>query len=310
MIIKTILYVIFIIFLVVAGFYIYYLFPGEEVELVVEENNQSIKEFIDYGTTPVLYENLRFKESRISYFIENTCSKKRKDSVKEAFSIFEDKVGNINFYEVNFEGAEIRVRCSNEEIELEDSLVAAGEGGPSTIIDNGEFKVIENANILLYKDQKCDKPVVEIHEIGHVLGFNHSSNENNIMYPVSKCGQELDSNTIRILRELYAIESLGDAYIEYLSARKSGSRLDFDIVVKNIGLKKIDNLKLEIEANGRMIKEIDLDDLEVGYSRTLNATNLRLFSRNIKEINFVLDKDNLIREINEENNIKTVKVSS
>ena len=40
-----------------------------------------------------------------------------------------------------------------------------------------DFKTIEKGKIALFKESKCEYPVVELHEISHVFGFDHIDNK-------------------------------------------------------------------------------------------------------------------------------------
>ena len=63
--------------------------------------------------------------------------------MEEAFSILHQKMEVISFYETKESDAEIIVDCSNDFEKLEGNLFAAGEGGPSKIINTSQFKVIK-----------------------------------------------------------------------------------------------------------------------------------------------------------------------
>jgi len=155
------------------GFF-YQSFPREAVELKVSEIIPEPIELIDYGAVPVFAENLRFNHNKISYFIEADCAGPRREAMVSAFALFSSEMGIISFYEVSVD-ADIDVGCSDDYIPLGEHLFAAGEGGPSRIINTSNFKTIEKGKISLYDDPRCDKPVVEIHELCHVFGFDHSS---------------------------------------------------------------------------------------------------------------------------------------
>ena len=265
---------------------------------------------IAYGTTPVFIKNLRFNHNHISYFIEAGCSEIRENAMIEAFGIFEDEMDLISFYEVeNKIEADISVGCSDDYIELGENLFVAGEGGPSKIINTSIFKLIEKGKISLYNDPQCDYPIVELHELSHVFGFDHSDNPSNIMYNVSRCDQRITDDMIELIDKLYSIEPLADALISELTAVKKGRYLDFNITILNEGLIGIDSINLTVVAGGKEIQLIDLGELDVGYGRTLKATNVKLPSINVEKVDFILDADNIVRELNEENNFIQMIIS-
>jgi len=311
MVLKFLSILSLFIMIVLTGIYIYILINEDPVAF--DESN-FIKEpltNIDYGDIPVFMENLRFKSNKISFFIESSCSNERNNSMKKAFNIYEEKVGVLEFTEkADREESDILIGCSDDYIKVGESLFAAGEGGPSKIINGSKFKIIQQGKISLYHDQECEEPIVEIHEIGHVLGFDHTNNPNSAMYNISKCDQEITQDMIDVLQELYLIKSLPDAVIDDLVAVKRGSRLDFNITITNDGLSKIENISLTISSSDKLIYKIYLGEMDVGYGKDLTATNVKLFSRNLEKIDFIIDLENDVEEINEENNIVQMKISS
>ena len=291
--------------------FIYLNLPQEPVEMTLDNVSYEEPIIISYNNTPVFIENLRFNHNNISYFIEDECAGVREDSMIEAFDIFENEMHLISFYWIeNRTEADINVGCSDNYIELSESLFVAGEGGPSRIINTSIFKLIEKGKISLYKDPRCDYPVIGLHELLHVFGFDHSDNPESIMYNVSKCSQRITQDMIDLIDRLYSIEPLADALIDNLTAIKKGRYLDFNITVLNEGLIGIDFINLTIFADGKEFQTIDLGELDVGYGRTLRATNSKLPSRNVDKIEFVLDSDNNIRELNEENNFMQMSIAS
>lgn len=265
---------------------------------------------INYGSPPVFAENLRFNHKNISYFIEPSCSDIRVSAMKEAFRIFQNKMGIISFYEINYPEADISVGCSDNFIKLGENIFRAGEAGPSKIINTTNFNIIQKGKILLYEDPKCERPVVEIHELGHVFGFDHTSNPRGIMYNLSYCNQKITPGMVDLIKKLYSIKPLPDAKISELSAVKKGRYLDFNITVVNEGLRKIDNIDLTLFANGEKIKTIYLDGIPIGYTKTLSATNIKLPSMDIKTVDFILDNESKVEELNEENNAIQMVVPS
>ena len=181
---------------------------------------------------------------------------------------------------------------------------------PSIIINTSNFKTIEEGKISLYDDSRCDYPVVEIHELGHVFGFDHSFDPNNIMYNVSSCNQRISEDMVKLIDDLYSIEALADASLTDIKAVKRGKYLDFNITVLNDGMLGIDDITLTIVVDGEDIEVMELGEIGIGYGRTMRATNVRLPSFGVDKIEFVVDKNNVVRELNENNNIVEMVVSS
>ena len=305
-IIAVILVLIMIFFSLI---FVYQNVPREPVALKMGNVVPVTIELIGYGAVPVFSERLRFNHNIISYFIEGECDGVRREAMVEAFALFANKMRIVSFYEVSAD-ADINVGCSDNYISLGENLFAAGEGGPSIIINTSNFKTIEEGKISLYDDPRCDYPVVELHELGHVFGFDHSSDPKNIMYNTSNCNQRISKDMVKLINDLYSIEPLADASLNNIKAVKRGKYMDFNITVLNDGMLEIDDIALTIVVDGENIEVMELGEIGIGYGRTLRAENVKLPSMNVDKIKFVVDKDNVVRELNEENNVVEMVVSS
>lgn len=264
---------------------------------------------IEYGPTPVFSKNMRFNHNNISYKIDSSCSKGRAKSMREAFGVFEEQMQVVSFYETSGE-ADIGVGCSNDYISVGEHLFAAGEGGPSKIINTSEFNVIQKGKIVLYDDERCIYPVVEIHELGHVFGFAHTKNPYGVMYNTSRCNQRITNDMIQLIHDLYSIKPLPDVLIKKITAVKRGRYLDFNITILNGGLMNAKDIDLTIIANNKTIQVVNTNALGIGYGRTLEAKNIKLPSYNTNEVVFYLDYKNKIEELNKANNIKIMRVGT
>ena len=305
--IVTVMVVVLLILFSVA--FVYQNVPGEAVEF---ERGNVVPEpvaLIDYGAVPVFSENLRFNHNDISYFIDGGCNSVRRSAMVEAFGLFAERMGIVSFYEVSGD-ADIDVGCSDDYIEVGEQLFAAGEGGPSRIINTSVFKTIEKGKIVLYDEPRCETPNVEIHELGHVFGFDHSPNPQNIMYNISRCDQKISDDMVDLIFELYSIEALADASIREVKAVTRGRYLDFNITVLNEGLIGIDDINLTIFVDGEEVQVMELGEIGIGYGRTLKATNVRLPSSGIEKIDFVVDSEGSVEELNEGNNVVVMTVGS
>ncbi len=274
---------------------------------LMAENNFANQSLIEYGEVPVFAKNLRFDHNLISYSIGEGCDILHRNEMVAAFNIFSNKVKIVSFYE-KIRDADISVECSEKHIELGKELFAAGEGGPSKIINATRFKIIKKGRILLYNEDNCDYPIVELHELGHVFGFDHSHDPKNIMFNVSGCDQRMSDDMVNIITKIYSIKALSDAEIGNVSASIKGNYLNFNISVLNNGLTGIDNINLTVfsstdkyVADWKVINSITLGKIEVGYGRTLRLENMRL-PRNTEKIKFVVDAKNKVEELNEDNN--------
>ena len=183
---------------------------------------------------------------------------------------------------------------------VEGDLFIAGEGGPTNITQAGEFSVISHGQILLIRESKCKDPNIALHELLHVLGFKHSSNPNNIMYNISKCDQVIGDDIVGLINRLYAYPSYPDLVFENVSAQMKGKFLDVNISVRNNGLKDADVAKIIIYADGKKIKEVELEPLQIGYGRMMVLGNIWIPQIIVNELEFYIDYNG--NELEKENN--------
>ena len=230
------------------------------------------------------YENMRFPDFPISYRIKD-CPLNQKDQMERAFNIIENKT-ILNFYSVN-SNEEISVTCDSS-AKIEGGMFIAGEGGPTNITKTERFNVILTGKILLIKESRCEQPNVAIHELLHVLGFDHSENPNNIMYPISRCDQEVGEDTIGLINWLYEFPSLPDLSFEQASASMRGRYLDVSVTIRNNGLKDAEASNLIIYSGDKKIKEFEIEAISIGSGRSLTLTNMMTFSK-IEELRIFID---------------------
>jgi len=307
---KLLEVILLILTLAVSGFFLYANIPHEPVPLGVFQNEtyEAPAPQIEYGNTPVFMENLRFNHKNISYFIEPTCEPNRRQRMRQAVSIFEEEMKILEFKEVISREADIQIGCSDDYIEVGDSHFAAGEGGPSLIINTSKFKIIEKGKISLYKESECEYPVVELHELCHVFGFDHIANPLGIMNNVTNCNQRLTPDMAITIQQLYSIRELPDAEIKELSGVKKGKYLDFNITIGNEGLVTMPSFNLTIISKDKEIAEFLIEEIEIGHSRILQVSNVKLNTLSNTPIDFYLDEPDNIEELNKENNFARVNI--
>ena len=282
---------------------IYWFFPYGEVNFSFEPQNSNFS-LINSENDMQFYSNMRFPEKEISYKIDN-CPIKKKEDVIWAFNILENET-ILKFYQIN-EKEEISVICEDTQ-KFEGSTFIAGEGGPVDIIKSGKFNIILNGKILLLEASECEKPNIALHEILHVLGFNHSSNPNNIMYYLSKCRQTIGEDTIKKINELYSVPSNPDLGFENVSAVMHGKYLDINVSVRNYGLKDSENYIITIYADDKNVKEMELDKLKLGYKTVISLSNLWVSQISVNEIKLIINSSD--EELNKKNNIILLKIKN
>jgi len=280
-------------FIVVILLVIYWFVPLDSTEFLIKTRETNFS--LDNNSNMQFYPNMRFPEPRISYRIDD-CTLQKQDDMKSAFDIVEG-LTILDFYPVSSD-EEISISCSSNN-RIEEGMFIAGEGGPTKIIQGDEFNIIFEGTILLIKDSTCSTPNIALHELFHVLGFNHSENSNNLMYYVSKCRQEISDDMIGLINELYSIPSYADLFFEDVSARMNGRYLSTNFTIINYGLKDATSSKAKIYADGKEIRSIDINPIEIGSGRSISLSNLFITQLNVDELEFQietnfpeLDKDN------------------
>jgi len=305
---------LFSLFLVVIAFFVtssilYELAPGERENFLDPQGNkipiinQEIVDDFPEGVS--FYPNIRFASKKISYYIDDSCEGSKANDSRKAFEILENET-SLTFEEK--ERGDIKVSCSEEEQVPKEGFFIAGEGGPNSIINASNFYVIKNGTILLYRENKCAKPIVGLHEILHVLGFKHSSNKKSIMSELSDCSQQLTSEIINTIERVYKYETLPDLIVKRAYAIKSGRYLRIEVEIFNAGLDLALESQLGIYADGELVSEYNMGEIEVGSGKIIKAENLRV-PRDVKELKFKIDSKEIIFEIFEDNNEKILVIS-
>ncbi len=248
------------------------------------------------------YPNMRFPESEISYKVLD-CPLQKKNDMEYAFSIMEN-LTSLSFYPVD-NNEEISVTCEQKN-KVNGEFFIAGEGGPTNVTIIGDFYVIMNGEILLIKQSDCPNPNVALHELFHVLGFEHSTNPDNVMYNVTKCDQTIGEDMIQLINKLYSIPSAPDLAFSNVSAVMNGRFLDINMTITNVGLHNADEAKIIIYGDEKKIKEIDLEPLEMGYGRFISMGNIFVSQIKVDELELVIDSN--FNEINKENNKIKLKI--
>ncbi len=298
-ILKSILVIIFLIF-VVSILWIYWFTGFSDVQLSSKSKIQDSNFSINF-TNPEnmqFYENLRYSDSRISYRIADKCTLQKKADAERAFDILENKT-ILDFYSVN-NNEEILITCESRQKIKEDFFIA-GEGGPVNISRAGQFNVIHYGQVLLIRQSECPNPNIALHEILHALGFDHSSNPNNIMYEISECSQTLGEDIPLFIDELYSIPSKPDLVFEEISPLiHDGKYLDLNMSIKNTGLKSSEKAFVNLYLDNEIYEKIEIKELEVGSGMKFTIQNLKLKTTNFNEMKFIIEAN--FEELDKANN--------
>ena len=290
--------------------YVYQNVPGDAVAL---ERSSVVPEpvaLIEYGAVPVFSENLRFNHNDISYYINPNCNSGKENKMKQAFSIITSRTEKlIKFYPTEEAMADILVGCSPDSYEKEENIFVAGEGGPTKII-NSSFSVIMNGKVLLYNESKstCDEPILELHELLHVFGYDHIGDKTKIMYPYLDCDQELNQDLINHMIEIYSIEPFADLYFESVSANKERTLgrwyLNFNVSINNQGIIDSEDSILKVSSEGELIESFDLKAISLGGGKNFYVNSLQIGSQT-SDIEFVLETKTF--DNNLKNNVRKLK---
>ncbi|MBT4376819.1 matrixin family metalloprotease [archaeon] len=293
---QNFLGIIFAVFLILL-FVSYMFIPFNDLEFSFDRNTNF--SLVDENINLQFYPNMRFPTMNISYEIKDKCNLQKQGDVLRAFEILnEDTI--LDFYEVIGNG-EIKISCEDKN-RVEDGLFIAGEGGPTNITESGNFHVITEGEILLIRKSSCEEPNIAIHEILHVLGFNHSNNKNNILYPVSNCKQRMGEEIAGEIDKLYSVPTLPDLSLTSASAIKHGRYLDINFSVENSGLIGSEKAVVIVYADGKKIDKLEVDELQVGHGRKIDITNLWISQLKLEFLELVIET-NLVELTKENNNI-------
>ena len=320
-ILSLALLITLLIALFITAYYLYLNIPRspEKLEInlepiVFENLTSEINQF---------YPNMKFNHNDISYYIDNNCDNEKKQKMRLAFDELSNNVPIISFYPT-VNNPDIEITCNQQSQIVSENEgkkhFVAGEGGAKEIIQTGRFNIITEGVILLYENPKirtieCDYPNVALHELMHVFGFDHTNNKRSLMYPlIESCDQILDLSIINYLNTLYSQPNLPDLYFEDLKVTKKGRYIDFNLTIKNSGAIDAESVILTILDDNKVIHEDELCPEEdscifkFGSGISIFTKNLKLKHLNPDQISFIIDKNNKIKEIDENNNLVNIKL--
>lgn len=267
-------------FLLVFGLLlVYWFFPLSEKSFLIQNSgNGNFTLNASLGESMQFYENMRYQDSEISYRIEG-CTLQKEDEMMRAFDWIEN-LTVLDFYKTDIQGEEeISVTCEETIIQGERGAFIAGEGGVTKLVATENFNVIFKGKVLLLRKTQCPNPLVPTHELLHALGFDHSDNPNNVMYPTIKCGQTIGEDVINQINYLYSFPSLPDLSFENVSAKTHSRYLDVSVTIINHGLQDSENSTIIIYSDGKSLKEFDVEPISIGGGRIITLKNIFTLTR-------------------------------
>ncbi len=296
-----------------AGYIVYNDIYGkpQNLSVILPPDSNDSNEY--YGDVKQFNKNMKFNHNLIlvKFF---DCTLDEEARMGKAFEIITNETGIITFKKTN-ENPDIEILCSeaSKQTDNQDSeYFIAGEGGAKEIIQTYKYNVIVLGSVLLYNSQdkglKCTNPTIELHELIHVFGFDHSPNPKSLMYPyLSSCDQKLDSSIVSELKRLYSQPNLPDLYFDSFSQPiKKGRYIDLNFSIKNLGTIDAENATFSILENNQVIETHTLGTIRFGAGILMNMENIRLKSSNPEKISIIIDYENKLKELDKNNNIAEI----
>jgi hypothetical protein len=277
---------IILVMIVILMTIVYWFIPLNSITFEMRTSESTNFSLSPYGVEGMqFYSNLRYVDENITYNIMEDCTLQKKADMTLALEILENET-MLKFQEV-LSNEEISITCSGNN-KISGDFFVAGEGGPTNITKTDNFNVISTGKILLIKESSCSQPNVALHEALHALGFDHSSNTNNIMYNYSRCTHTMGQDIPQLINELYSVPPLVDLALENISATMNGQYMDTNVTIRNHGLKKSKLAKLEIYAGDKLVKEVDVNPMEIGGGRMIVLTSNWIAKSNFDKLKYVI----------------------
>jgi Astacin (Peptidase family M12A) len=277
---------------------LYWFLPFNSIEYTSAPINSNFSLNSSTLSQMQFYPNMRYPSPNISFNIDSTlCNLNRQDDIKQAMGIIQN-LTILKFYSVS-SNPEISISC-NSKVIVNENYFVAGEGGPTSILETKDFNVITYGQVLLLRDSNCANPNIATHELLHALGFNHSTNPNNVMYPITNCDQTIGQDIPALINSLYSTPSYSDLSFANASAIIHGRYLDTNFSISNNGLNDSNKAILIISADGNQIDSETISPIQIGEGVTLMLKNLWVPSLNVNELEYQINTN--FSEINKNDN--------
>jgi len=154
-------------------------------------------------STPIMFNNPKWYTNHLTYTFPKNCTKLQRDKMIAAMNyIVNNTRTSLTFTEVADGCPDIIITCLNVSDMLEDTIGTA----QSSYFDEGYYSVITKSEIeLTLGDQLCPLPNVQIHELMHSFGFDHTNDPSDIMYEKFGCAQTLKDDLKDDLERIYPL---------------------------------------------------------------------------------------------------------
>ena len=78
------------------------------------------------------------------------------------------------------------------------------------------------------------------------------------------------------------------------------------MVIRNNGLKDSEPAEVTVYADGKSVKNFELEELKIGYGKAITFTNIFILQTKVDEINVFVNTD--FEELDKENNKVVLKI--
>ncbi len=290
-----------ILMVLVLGFLAYYLYnnyesfldlgsyvaqPQEEQSTYVHVPDAEKPNITASTYMPLLFPNIRFGRMPVMYYLDLESGKKvpwfKEDfnvpNVIEAFDTWSQATGSRLSFIRTYDEDDTQITVSwTTNLNATNTTRGVGEGGPIALVDTGLFNLTTKAVMhMLPAGTKCVDVNRALHELGHVLGFDHTSDSEDIMYPYESCSRRITDKETRTLESLYLLDSMPQFRLSNISAFVHGGLLDINFTVKNIGIIESPPTSLAIYADDKMVHTLSIESLKPGSGLVEFLKNARM----------------------------------
>lgn len=304
-----------LVFLILVSIYSYYYVQQSKLVIpVINEVNSNFTSTVttikptETYTTPLLFPNIRWAKMPLSvYVIAENCTSNEIQDVADAEKIWEEKTnGLISFTDASSPSADVIVDCLSNSSSIREGrhiIRKVGEGGPSSVYDTGLFNLTTRGKIYLFaSNYGCNKPIIALHEMGHVLGLDHSDNPDSVMYAYEECNQDITPEIVSTLQSLYSLPPKPDLYFSDASASQKNYYLFINMTIKNEGLITSQPTSVSIFINGNEVKSVSVDPIKPAEGYVYTLSNVFVSSQ-VLDLKLVIDPQNTTDELFKTNDI-------
>ncbi|KAJ1389889.1 PGBD-like superfamily [Sesbania bispinosa] len=145
---------------------------------------------------------------------------------RDAFKRWSQTTRVMNLTETTYDKANIKIGFYNFSEGVDDALVGFSiiQSQPDSGVKTGEMRLDDTKYWVLpsdnyswsFKEEQFDLETVAMHQIGHLLGLEHSSNEDSVMYPTILPSQQrkvlITDSDNKTVQQLYTNSGYGERF--------------------------------------------------------------------------------------------------